>query len=114
MSLEIGASFNEDDAFRSGDQLSFKGTLFHNTNDVLISRTQGTDPAADPAYTNEGRGRIAGLDLEGASKSERSFESLALTILEGKNISDPTDKNPGLESRIPTDSLRPTLGHRLP
>ncbi|MEM9969746.1 MAG: TonB-dependent receptor [Pseudomonadota bacterium] len=114
VNVELGASYKIDDVFQGGDQLSFKGTVFRNTIDDVIVRAGATSVAGDRTYLNDGELRFTGIEIEGGYESETVFGSLALTILEGKNVGSPDDANSNLQNRIPEDSLRLTLGRRIP
>lgn len=113
VNFEIGASYSVVDVLSQGDALDFKATVFQNDINDLIARDSTAGPG-DPIFANVDEVRFTGLELEGAYDADRFFGSMALTILEGENISEPGDDNPNLEDRIPANTLRLSLGHRLP
>ncbi len=113
VNFELGASYVTNDVFSEGDEFALKGTAFHHNVSDLITRNN-FGAAGDPTYINFDEARFVGFELEGAYESELSFGSLALTIMDGKNVSDPGADNPNLEDRIPANTLRLTLGRRVP
>jgi hemoglobin/transferrin/lactoferrin receptor protein len=111
--IELGLAYNQNDVIGVGDQLSFKTVVFRNNLENLIGRNNaGT--AGETTLVNIDEANIQGLELEASYESERLFGSLAYTILEGENESDPTSLNPNLEDRIPADTIVLSLGTRLP
>lgn len=111
--IEIGAAYAINDVLTAGDALDLKVTAYQHRVRDLIAR-DATAGAGDPIFANIDEVEFRGLELEGAYESERFFGALALTIQEGENISNPSDANPNLENRIPSNELRVLLGHRLP
>lgn len=109
--FELGASLSADNVFSSGDEVQIKGTVFqNNVSDLIAVSSLG---AGNPTRVNIDEVRFTGLELEGAYDTERFFGSLALTIIDGENISDPGSINPKLEDRIPSNTLALSLGTRL-
>lgn len=113
LNFELGASHVSSDVFTQGDELAFKGTVFHHNVSDLIARNN-FGAAGDPTFINFDEVEFTGFELEGAYESELAFASLALTIMDGKNVSNPAANNPNLEDRIPADTLRLSLGRRIP
>lgn len=113
LNFELGMSYTTDDVLSQGDQLSLKGTVFHHTVSDLIARND-TGVAGDPTYANIDKAKFVGLEIEGAYESDLNFGSLALTVMDGEDVSNPASSNPNLENRIPADTLRLTLGRRIP
>ncbi len=111
--IELGLAYNQNDVINAGDQLSFKTVVFRNNLDNLIGRNND-GAAGDPVFVNIGEAYIQGVELEAAYESETFFGSLAYTMLEGENESDPASLNPNLENRIPADTIVLSLGTRFP
>ncbi|MEM6387133.1 MAG: TonB-dependent receptor [Pseudomonadota bacterium] len=112
LNFEVGASISADNVLAAGDEVQIKGTIYRNdVSDLIASSDLGP---GTPTRVNIDEVRFTGFELEGAYDSELFFGSLAVTIQDGKNISEPTDDNPNLENRIPADTVRLSLGRRLP
>ncbi len=111
--MELGLAYNHDGLFGGENQMSFKTVVFRNELDNLIARNND-GAAGEPTFINIEEAYIQGIEIEAAYESESFFGSLAYTLLEGKNKSDPSSPNPNLEDRIPADTLVLSLGTRLP
>ena len=111
--IELGVAYNQNDLIGTGDQFSLKTVVFRNNLDNLIARNND-GAAGDPTFINIDEAFIEGVELEAAYESEIFFGSLAYTVLDGENESDPASLNPNLEDRIPANTLVLSLGTRIP
>ncbi|MEO0905208.1 MAG: TonB-dependent receptor, partial [Pseudomonadota bacterium] len=111
--IEFGVAYNQNDLIGTGDQFSVKTVVFRNNLDNLIARNND-GAAGEPTFINIDEAFIEGVELEAAYESDIFFGSLAYTVLDGENESDPASLNPNLEDRIPANTLVLSLGTRIP
>lgn len=109
--VEIGVSYNARDVFGQGDNLAFKGTLFHNDIENLITSNQAYTPVGGevPRYLNIANAEIWGGELEGAYSADRWFGRLAWAHVKGVD----KDTRETLAT-VPAEQVSLTLGARLP
>lgn len=112
--FELGLSFEQNDLFTDGDQLTMKAVAFRNNMDgQIVSNTARTSVNGRiPGKINLGETRIEGIELEAAYDSDRVFGALAYSKLSGENLSDPTGINADLANVLPADNVALTLGFR--
>ncbi|WP_127104919.1 TonB-dependent receptor domain-containing protein [Pararhodobacter zhoushanensis] len=102
--IELGFSWQGRDVFMAGDGLDLKLTAFNNQFRDMITRTGGGVP-----FTNIGRARIRGVELEASYQSERWFGRVAASMIDG------VDQTTGrVLASTPSHQILLELGHRLP
>ncbi|PWE28671.1 hypothetical protein C4N9_11865 [Pararhodobacter marinus] len=102
--VELGFSWQGRDVFASGDALDVKVTAFNNQFRDMITRTGGGVP-----FTNIGRARIRGIELEASYEGEYWFGRVAASAIEGVN-----QVTGDVLASTPAHQVMLELGRRLP
>ncbi|WP_068303957.1 TonB-dependent receptor domain-containing protein [Pararhodobacter sp. CCB-MM2] len=102
--VELGFSWTGRDVFAGGDGLEVKVTAFNNQFTDMITRTGGGVP-----FTNIGRARIRGVELEASYESARWFGRAAASAIEGEN-----QVSGAVLGSTPANQITLEVGHRLP
>lgn len=103
-SAELGFTYSTAGLLMPDDAFDARVTAHYSFIEDLIelSFVPGT-----PAYRNAGEAEIYGIEVEAAWVSETWYGNLALSMIEGRNLTDD-----GVWSQLPQDSLHLTLGRR--
>jgi hemoglobin/transferrin/lactoferrin receptor protein len=105
--IEGGFTLSNNDVFQPGDTTSIKTTAFYSDlTDLIASNTAGAFGAPQPTYySNIGKARLYGLEVEGSYDSELFYANLAYSITVGDNLVTNTPL-----TTVPQSRLVATLG----
>jgi hemoglobin/transferrin/lactoferrin receptor protein len=103
-SVELGFTYSTADLLVPGDAFDARLTAHYSRIEDLIelSFVPGT-----PAYRNVGEAEIYGIEFEAAYVGDAWYGNLALSLLEGRNLTDDE-----VWTQLPQDSLHLTVGRR--
>ncbi|MGA0541983.1 TonB-dependent receptor domain-containing protein [Neotabrizicola sp. VNH66] len=105
---ELGFTVNQEGVFSDTDLLQLKVTGFHNDLTNMVTRNSG-GPAGSPYYTNIGKAKLWGAELEASYDAERWFAGASWSKVKSRN-----ELTGAQLADTPSETVSLTAGVKLP